>query len=79
LTRIIVIALVIAAACLPVRAEDMIGADRTAPPPASEASVPAVLSGTLKQVRERGAVTTDHAVTDRLGDQRARPLGSTLI
>ena len=51
------IALVIAAACLPVRAEDMIGADRTAPPPASEASVPAVLSGTLKQVRERGAVT----------------------
>jgi glutamate/aspartate transport system substrate-binding protein len=57
LTRTIVIALVIAAACFPVRAEDMIGADRTAPPPASEESVPAVLSGTLKQVRERGAVT----------------------
>ena len=57
MTRIIVIALVLAAACFPVRAEDMIGADRTAPPPASEESVPAVLSGTLKQVRERGAVT----------------------
>jgi len=56
LTRTIVIALVLATACFPVRAEDMIGADRTAPPPASEESVPAVLSGTLKQVRERGAV-----------------------
>jgi glutamate/aspartate transport system substrate-binding protein len=37
-------------------AEDMIGADRTAAPPASE-SAPAILSGTLKKVRESGTVT----------------------
>jgi glutamate/aspartate transport system substrate-binding protein len=37
-------------------AEDLVGADRTAPPPASEESTPAVLSGTLKKVRDRGAV-----------------------
>jgi glutamate/aspartate transport system substrate-binding protein len=37
-------------------AEDLVGADRTAPPPATEESTPAVLSGTLKKVRDRGAV-----------------------
>jgi glutamate/aspartate transport system substrate-binding protein len=37
-------------------AEDLGGADRTAPPPASEDSMPAVLSGTLKKVRDSGAV-----------------------
>ncbi|HEX4553003.1 MAG TPA: amino acid ABC transporter substrate-binding protein [Xanthobacteraceae bacterium] len=58
LTRTIAFALVIAAGLqAPARAEDMIGADRTAPPAASEASVPAVLSGTLKTIRERGVVT----------------------
>jgi glutamate/aspartate transport system substrate-binding protein len=58
LTRTIAFALVIAAGLQgPARAEDMIGADRTAPPPAGEESAPAVLSGTLKQVRERGLVT----------------------
>jgi glutamate/aspartate transport system substrate-binding protein len=58
LTRTIAFALVIAASLQALaRAEDMIGTDRTAPPAANEASVPAVLSGTLKQVRERGVVT----------------------
>ena len=58
MTRTIAFALVIAASLqAPARAEDMIGTDRTAPPPANEASVPAVLSGTLKTIRERGIVT----------------------
>jgi glutamate/aspartate transport system substrate-binding protein len=38
-------------------AEDMGGADLTAPPPATEESIPAVLSGTLKKVRDAGVVT----------------------
>jgi glutamate/aspartate transport system substrate-binding protein len=38
-------------------AEDMTGADLTAPPPASEENTPAVLSGTLKKVRDGGVVT----------------------
>ena len=37
-------------------AEDLIGADRTAPPPASEENIPAVLSGTLKKVRDSGVL-----------------------
>jgi glutamate/aspartate transport system substrate-binding protein len=37
-------------------AEDLVGADLTAPPAASEESTPAVLSGTLKKVRDGGAV-----------------------
>ncbi len=38
-------------------AEDMSGADLTAPPAASEENIPAVLAGTLKTVHERGAIT----------------------
>jgi len=38
-------------------AEDTIGADLTAPPAATEATMPVVLSGTLKKVRESGVVT----------------------
>ena len=37
-------------------AEDLGGADRTAPPPASEENTPAILGGTLKKVREAGAI-----------------------
>jgi glutamate/aspartate transport system substrate-binding protein len=37
-------------------AEDLGGADLTAPPPASEEGTPALLSGTLKKVRESGIV-----------------------
>jgi glutamate/aspartate transport system substrate-binding protein len=48
---------VLALACREAAAEDLGGADLTAAPPASEESLPAVLSGTLKTVRERGAVT----------------------
>jgi glutamate/aspartate transport system substrate-binding protein len=40
----------------PAGAEDLIGADLTAPPPVSEESMPAMLSGTLKKVRDSGAV-----------------------
>jgi len=43
--------------CLDAAAEDMSGADLTAPPPSTEENIPAVLSGTLKKVRERGAIT----------------------
>jgi glutamate/aspartate transport system substrate-binding protein len=38
-------------------AEDVNGADKTAPPPAAEESTPAVLSGTLKKIRDSGTVT----------------------
>jgi ABC-type amino acid transport substrate-binding protein len=38
-------------------AEDMHGADLTAPPPASEENIPAVLSGTLKKVRDTRTIT----------------------
>jgi glutamate/aspartate transport system substrate-binding protein len=37
-------------------AEDLGGADHSAPPPASEESTPAILSGTLKKVRGSGVV-----------------------
>ena len=41
-------------------AEDLVGADRSAPPPASEESAPAILSGTLKKVRDSGVVVIGH-------------------
>ena len=54
--------LVIAAAFLmlwsgPSLAEDLNGANLTAPPPASEENTPAVLTGTLKKIRDTGTVT----------------------
>ena len=60
--RFVAIAVALAAGVLALAgreaaAEDMSGADLTAPPPASEESLPPVLTGTLKTVRERGAVT----------------------
>jgi len=53
------VALAVAVQALPAfraGAEDLGGADLTAPPPASEESTPAILSGTLKKVRDSGAV-----------------------
>src|SRR5579862_8376451 len=41
----------------PAVAEDMTGANNTAPPGVTEDNTPAVLSGTLKKIRERGSVT----------------------
>ena len=38
-------------------AEDMTGADLTAPPPATEENIPAVLSGTLKKVHDSRGIT----------------------
>ena len=40
-----------------VRAEDLVGANKTAPPAVTEENSPAVLSGSLKAIRDRGAVT----------------------
>jgi glutamate/aspartate transport system substrate-binding protein len=39
------------------RAEDLNGANNTAPPPVTEENSPAVLGGTLKAIRDKGAVT----------------------
>jgi glutamate/aspartate transport system substrate-binding protein len=53
------VAFVVAVQALPAfraGAEDLGGADLTAPPPASEESTPAILSGTLKKVRYDGVV-----------------------
>jgi glutamate/aspartate transport system substrate-binding protein len=50
---VVILALTCGAAC----AEDLIGADSTAPPPPSEDNTPAVLSGSLKKIRDSGVVT----------------------
>jgi glutamate/aspartate transport system substrate-binding protein len=58
-TIALAIAFAVVSQALPVvraGAEDLGGADRTAPPPATEESTPAILSGTLKKVRDSGAV-----------------------
>jgi glutamate/aspartate transport system substrate-binding protein len=66
----------------PATAEDLIGADRTAPPPASEESMPAVLSGTLKKVRETGAVVIGYREASFpfsfVGEGAKRPLGYSI-
>jgi glutamate/aspartate transport system substrate-binding protein len=56
----LVVAIVAAALAQPApraAAEDLQGADLTAPPPATEENVPAVLTGTLKKVNDGGVVT----------------------
>src|SRR3954453_16093871 len=40
-----------------VRAEDLIGANKTAPPKVTEENAPAILRGTLQTIRNKGAVT----------------------
>jgi glutamate/aspartate transport system substrate-binding protein len=58
-TVALAIALALAVQVLPAvraAAEDLRGADLTAPPPPTEETTPAVLSGTLKKVRDSGAV-----------------------
>jgi glutamate/aspartate transport system substrate-binding protein len=63
-------------------AEDLGGADRTAPPPASEESMPAILSGTLKKARDSGVVVVGYREASfpfsfvRPG--AARPLGYSI-
>jgi glutamate/aspartate transport system substrate-binding protein len=63
-------------------AEDLVGADRTAPPPASEESMPAILSGTLKKVRDSGAVAIGYREASFpfsfVGPSAARPLGYSI-
>src|SRR5579862_545399 len=41
----------------PAGAEDLEGADKTAPPPITEDNAPEVLTGTLKKIRDGGSVT----------------------
>src|SRR5262245_36528056 len=55
LTRALLAALLLVP--LAARAEDLSGADNSAPPPVTEENSPAVLSGTLKTIRDAGAVT----------------------
>lgn len=50
------LAALLALSVAPARAEDLIGADNTAPPAASEDSAPAVLEGTLKAIRDNGVI-----------------------
>jgi glutamate/aspartate transport system substrate-binding protein len=63
-------------------AEDLIGADRTAPPPASEESTPAILSGTLKKVRDSGAVVVGYREASFpfsfVREGASRPLGYSI-
>ena len=69
-------------AAWPAGAEDLSGADLTAPPPPSEASTPAVLTGTLQKVHAGGAITIGYREASfpfsfvRPGE--ARPLGYSI-
>jgi glutamate/aspartate transport system substrate-binding protein len=64
------------------RAEDLIGADRAAPPPPSEENIPAVLDGTLKKVRDRGVVVIGYREASFpfsfVQGGSARPLGYSI-
>ena len=66
----------------PAGAEDLSGADLTAPPPASEANTPAVLTGTLQKVHGSSVITIGYRDASfpfsfvRPGD--ARPLGYSI-
>jgi glutamate/aspartate transport system substrate-binding protein len=51
------IAVFLALRCGPLGAEDLNGADSTAPPPVTEDNTPAILSGTLKKIRDGGVAT----------------------
>jgi glutamate/aspartate transport system substrate-binding protein len=63
-------------------AEDLVGADRTAPPPASEESTPAILSGTLKKVRDGGVVVIGYREASfpfsSVRQGASRPLGYSI-
>jgi len=64
-------------------AEDTIGADNTAPPPPSEEETPpAVLSGTLKTIRDSGVVTIGYREASfpfsYVRKETPRPLGYSI-
>jgi glutamate/aspartate transport system substrate-binding protein len=63
-------------------AEDLIGVDRSAPPPASEESTPAILSGTLKKVRDSGVVVIGYREASFpfsfVREGASRPLGYSI-
>ena len=60
-------------------AEDTNGADMTAPPAVSEENVPAVLSGTLKKVRDSGEIAIGYREASfpfsYVGKESLKPLG----
>ncbi len=83
MSRSLAFAAGLAALCaLPALAEDLGGADLTAPPPASEANTPAVLSGTLQKVHAGSTITIGYREASfpfsfvRAGG--ARPLGYSI-
>jgi ABC-type amino acid transport substrate-binding protein len=87
LSKTIALAVAFAAAILTLPilradAEDMIGTDRTAPPPMGEDGAPAILSGTLKTVRDSGVVTIGYREASFpfsfVGAGAARPLGYSI-
>ena len=57
IARSAVLAVAISAFQLLAFAEDLNGANNTAPPAATEENTPAILSGTLKKIRDSGNVT----------------------
>jgi glutamate/aspartate transport system substrate-binding protein len=66
---------------VPAFAEDMNGANLTAPPPVTEENSPAVLNGTLKKVRDTGVVTIAYRESSfpfSFVRQGAAPLGYSI-
>jgi glutamate/aspartate transport system substrate-binding protein len=84
-TVALAVAFVLAVAALPLvraAAEDLGGADLTAPPPPTEESTPAVLSGTLKKVRDSGAIVIGYREASfpfsSLGPGTEQPFGYSI-
>ena len=73
---------ILAVSALRAGAEDLVGADRTAPPPPSEENIPSVLSGTLKKVRDSGVVVIGYREASFpfsfVQGGSARPLGYSI-
>jgi glutamate/aspartate transport system substrate-binding protein len=57
LARAVWLAALLGLPLVPAAAEDLNGANNTAPPPVTEDTSPAVVAGTLKTIRDTGAVT----------------------
>ena len=80
------IAAVVLAICLGLhaagaRAEDLIGADSTAPPAAGEDAAPAILNGTLKTIRDNSALTIGYREASfpfSFVRQAAQPMGYSI-
>jgi glutamate/aspartate transport system substrate-binding protein len=65
----------------PALAEDLIGEDKTAPPPVTENNSPDVLSGTLKKIKDTGSVTIGYREASfpfSFVRQGGRPIGYSI-